>query len=369
MGHFFSFMSTNTPSLATDGAASSKLSLPPVTPLDHRSGLAHTLRQTLAGYGSTSDTLGRLESLALQVGLTQHQTQPVLQPLQVLVVAADHGILDEQPIADHQVSTAVQVQRILTGQSPVQTLAQRLQVPLTLVDAGMTTTATPSDGGHTRLLTRKIGFGTRNMARGSAMTGEQTLAALRAGMDVVQHLPGNVLALGVASAGADIGASIILSRLCAVSLEETLPDASRFGSDAAREHLLRTQFDLLRKHRPVQKPLSLLAAVGGFDLAMLVGAIIQAANERRLILVDGYVSGAAALLARELRPAVMDYLVFSHRSGEHRHRLMLIHLQAEPLLDLRLHTEDGTAPLLAWPLVQAAAALLAQAPDHLATLV
>jgi len=301
--------------------------------------------------------------------LAQNQSTPALHPLQVLVVAADHGILDEQPTPQHQASTGVQVQRILNGQSSAQALAQSLQAPLTVVDAGMTTTATPSPDSTARLLTRKIGFGTRNMVRGPAMTGEQTLAAMRAGMDVVRHLPGNVLGLGVASAGADISASIIFSRLCAVSLEETLPDASRFGSDTGREHLLRTQFDLLRKHRPVQKPLSLLAAVGGFDLAMLVGALIQAASERRLILMDGYISGAAALLARELRPAVMDYLVFSHRSGEHRHRLMLIHLQAEPLLDLQLHTEDGTAPLLAWPLVQAAAALLGHAPDHLATMV
>lgn len=354
---------------AADSKASSRLSLPPVTGLEHHGALAQTLRHTLAGYGQASGTLGRLEALALQVGLTQNQATPALQPPQLLVVAADHGVMDEQLASRHQTETAVRVQRLLAGQSPLHALATDLQVPLTVLDTGMTTTVTAVNNGNTRLLTRKIGYGTRNMARGSAMTGEQTLAAVRAGMDVVQHLPGNVLGLGIASSGADIGASIILSRLCAVSLEETLPDARQFESDAERERLLRIQFDLLRKHRSVLKPLSLLAAVGGFDLAVMVGAIIQATSERRLVLIDGYASGAAALLARELRPAVMDYLVFSHRSGEHRHRLMLIHLQAEPLLDLQLHTEDGTAPLLAWPLLKAAAALLGSAPDHMATMV
>ena len=112
------------------------------------------------------------------------------------------------------------------------------------------------------------------------------------------------------------------------------------------------------RHRKALGPFDALAALGGFEIAMMVGAMLQAAHERRVVVVDGYVAGAAALVARSLMPAVADYLVFAHRSAEGGHRLMLIHLQAQPLLDMGMRMGQGTGALLAWPLLLAARGLL-----------
>ena len=112
------------------------------------------------------------------------------------------------------------------------------------------------------------------------------------------------------------------------------------------------------RHRKALGPLDALAALGGFEIAMMAGAMLQAASERRVVLVDGFVSGAAALVARSLSPHVADYLVHAQRSADSAHRLMLIHLQAHPLLDLGLRINQGTGTLLAWPLLLAAQSLL-----------
>jgi nicotinate-nucleotide--dimethylbenzimidazole phosphoribosyltransferase len=259
-----------------------------------------------------------------------------------------------------QAVTMQMVLNMVGGGAAVNVLARQHGFGLTVVDAGI---AAPlpgaSAGTHSkvRLLSRKIGFGTRNMNRGAAMTGAQTLAALRAGFDVVQHLPGNVVAFGETGIGNTSSASLLLSRLCGVQLDDAVGRGAGLD-DEQLDHKLRVLFEVSRRHRAAEAPLSVLTAMGGFEIAMMVGAMLQAASERRLILVDGFIAGAAALVARGLRDAATDYMVFTHRSAEQGHRLMLIHLQAEPLLDLEMRLGEGTGALVAWPLVQSAALLL-----------
>ncbi len=304
--------------------------------------------------------LGRLEPLALQLGLIQRSTTVTLTQPQMVVFAADHGLADEGVSAYPQAVTLQMVLNMVRGGAAVNVLARQHGFGLSVVDAGV---ASPlpeeatTGGGQANLLVRKIGFGTRNMARGPAMTGAQALAALHAGMDVVSHLAGNVVAFGEMGIGNTSSAALLLSRLCTVQLDDAVGRGTGLN-DSQLDHKLRVLFDVARKHRAAQTPLEVLAAMGGFEIAMMVGAMVQAASERRVILVDGFIAGAAALVARGLRPAVTDYMVFTHRSAEVGHRLMLIHLQAQPLLDLEMRLGEGSGALVAWPLVQSAVLLL-----------
>jgi nicotinate-nucleotide--dimethylbenzimidazole phosphoribosyltransferase len=193
------------------------------------------------------------------------------------------------------------------------------------------------------------------------MSVAQAVSAVQAGMDVVRHLPGNVLALGDVGVGNTSCAALLLSRLCGVPLADACgrdhPIAG--GLDSAQlQNKLEKLFAAATRHRKAVKPLEALAALGGFEIAMMAGAMLQAASERRVVLVDGFVAGAAALVARGLCPAVADYLVFAHRAIDPGHRLMLIHLQVQPLMDLELRVGQGVGALMAWPMLQTAQALL-----------
>jgi nicotinate-nucleotide--dimethylbenzimidazole phosphoribosyltransferase len=152
-------------------------------------------------------------------------------------------------------------------------------------------------------------------------------------------------------------AAQLLSRLCGVPLADACGKGQAQDEVRAQRKLERL-FAAASRHRKATAPLGVLAAMGGFEIAMLCGAILQAASERRVVLLDGFVVGAAALVARALSPAVTDYLVFAQRSAEPGHRLLLIHMQATPLLDLNLRTGQGTGALLAWPLLLAAQRLI-----------
>ncbi len=318
--------------------------------------LEAALRHKLDNKTKPIGALGKLESLALQIGLIQRSTTLCLEQPQVVVFAADHGIADEGVSAYPQAVTLQMVLNMMRGGAAVNVLARQHGFGMTVVDAGVASAIPdvpepPADA--PALLRRKIGFGTRNMARGQAMTGAQALSALGAGMDVVNHLPGNVIAFGEMGIGNTSSAALLLSRFCSVQLDDAVGRGTGLN-DAQLDHKQRVLFDVSRKHREAKTPLAVLAAMGGFEIAMMAGAMIQAAASRRVILVDGFIAGAAALVARELRPAVTDYMVFTHRSAELGHRLMLIHLQGQPLLDLEMRLGEGSGALVAWPLLQSA---------------
>ncbi|WP_291008510.1 nicotinate-nucleotide--dimethylbenzimidazole phosphoribosyltransferase [Hydrogenophaga sp.] len=312
--------------------------------------------------------LGRLEDLVLQLARVQSAGHLPLDLLvfdspQVLVFAADHGISDEGVSAVPQQATRERVQQILQGRAPINTLAETMGFDLTVVDAGVAShvveagAAAPS----VPLLVRKIGYGTRNMVLGPAMSLAQAISALQAGMDVVRHLPGNVLALGDVGVGNTSCAALLLSRLCGVPLADACGRDHPIpgGLDNTQlQNKLEKLSAAASRHRKAVKPLDALAALGGFEIAMMAGAMLQAASERRVVLVDGFVAGAAALVARGLCPPVADYLVFTHRTIDPGHRLMLIHLQVQPLMDMELRVGQGVGALVAWPILQTAQALL-----------
>jgi nicotinate-nucleotide--dimethylbenzimidazole phosphoribosyltransferase len=299
--------------------------------------------------------LGLLEGLALQLGLIQRSESPCLQQPQMVVFAADHGIAAEGVSAFPQAVTVQMVGNMLAGGAAINVFARQHGFALQVVDAGVAADL-PA---HPRLLPRKIAPGTKNLCHEPAMTRDEAQAALAAGMQVMKALPGNVVAFGEMGIANTSPAALLLARLTGADINDTAGRGTGLDDQQLR-HKRAVLTRALARH-PATRPLDAvgeLAALGGFEIAMMLGAMLQAASERRVVLVDGFIAGAAALLAQSLAPEVRDYLVFCHRSAETGHRLLLAHLQARPLLELDLRLGEGTGALLAWPLVQSAANFL-----------
>ncbi len=315
--------------------------------------LEASLRQKIDNKTKPVGSLGQLEDLALQLGLIQRNDELTLDDPQMVVFAADHGIAAEGVSAFPQAVTVQMVTNMLAGGAAINVLARQHGFTLQVVDAGVA--ADLSD--HPSLIKRKIAYGTQNSCNGPAMTGAQLHAALQAGSDILSQLPGNVVAFGEMGIANTSAAALLLNRLAGTSLE----DATGRGTGLS-EPQLQHKHKILKlaatQHQDATDALQLLAAMGGFEIAMMTGAMLQAASQRRVILVDGFIAGTAALAAHALVPQARHYMVFCHRSAERGHRLLLEHLHARPLLDLDLRLGEGTGALLAWPLVQSAARLM-----------
>ena len=304
-------------------------------------------------------SLGRLESLALRLGQILGTEAPQLQAPQMLVCAGDHGLAARGVSAFPSDVTWQMVENFLSGGAAVSVLARQHGLALTVVDCGVVKdiAARPCAPGEPRLLLRKVAPGTQDASQGPAMGLAQCEAALQNGMDVVRGLPGNAVLLGEMGIGNTSVASLLLARLAGLPIAECTGAGT--GLDAAgiaRKCAVLQQ--ALDANAGATEPLAALAALGGFEVATLVGAVLQAAAERRVIVVDGFITSAAVLVASRLQPHVLQRCVFAHRSGERAHGLMLEQMEAEPLLDLGLRLGEGSGAALAWPLLPSACAIL-----------
>ena len=321
--------------------------------------LQHKLDHKTKPLGS----LGRLEQLALRIGQILGTESPRLEQPQMVVFAGDHGLAARGVSAFPSDVTWQMVENFLAGGAAVSVLARQHGLALTVVDCGVARDIAPRAAvpGQPQLLVRKVAAGTQDASIGPAMTPAQCAQALHNGMDVVRGLPGNALLLGEMGIGNTSVASLLLARLCGVSLEDCTGAGT--GLDAggvARKRAVLTQ--ALAANEGAVNPLDALAALGGFEVATLVGAVLQASSERRVIVVDGFITSAAVLVAARLQPHVLQRCVFAHGSAEPGHAHMLAHLlpgqQAQPLLDLGLRLGEGSGAALAWPLLQSACAVL-----------
>jgi nicotinate-nucleotide--dimethylbenzimidazole phosphoribosyltransferase len=215
---------------------------------------------------------------------------------------------------------------------------------------------------HDRLLMRKIAHGTRNARITGAMTLDQAHAAMRAGMEIGDSLRGNLLICSGIGVGSHLSAALVLSRLADASVRDLLVSGPQMNHDQLA-HLLVIAQGAQGRHREVTEPIEVLAAFGGFEIAMMVGVMLVAASKRHLLMIDGMASCAALMLASRIATPVTDYCVFC-RSHSHRGLDNALHLfRASALLELGMESSDGTGATLAWPLVNSAAALLTEVAD------
>ena len=316
--------------------------------------LQHRLDQLTKPRGA----LGRLEALALQIGLLQQTTTPRLHAPQLVVFAADHGLTAQGVSAYPSEVTAQMVENFLAGGAAVSVLARQHGLALTVVNAGVRHDFAPRAG----LLDRKVGPGTADASLGAAMSAAQCALAIEHGRGVVRGLPGNAVLLGEMGIGNTSSAALLLARLGGFELADCVGRGTGLD-DAGLAHKLAVLGRVLALHADVdsaQEPLAALAAFGGFEIAMLVGAALQAAAERRLVVVDGFIVGAAILVAAKLEPTVLDACVFSHLGDEAGHARLIDHLGAQPLLQLGLRLGEGSGAALAWPLIDSALRLLGE---------
>jgi len=342
-----------------------------VRPLDQAAMAA--ARQRQAELTKPPGSLGRLERLSVQIAGITGQARPRLQQPAVFVMAADHGVTAEGVSAYPMQVTRQMVENFARGGAAINVLARRAGARVVVVDVGVASDLPPD----LPIRHRKVAHGTANFARGPAMSAGQAEAAIQVGLDVVADEVANgldVVCLGEMGIGNTTAASAIVAALCglpaaAVTGRGTGIDQATWERKVAvierglAQHGLRAndpECGLAQHGLHANEPLDVLARVGGFEIAGLVGVTLAAAAARRPVVVDGFIATAAALVASELCPLVRGYLIAAHRSVEIGHAAALERLELEPLLALDLRLGEGTGAALALPIIDAALGVLSE---------
>lgn len=300
-------------------------------------------------------SLGMLETLAKQIGMIQRSAQPRLVAPAIMVFAGDHGIVAENVSAYPQSVTWQMVENYLANGAAINVFARQSGCALHIVDAGVN----HDFGAREGLVDRKLGYGTRNFAIEPAMSQKECEAALQHGMELVAQLDGNVLGFGEMGIGNTTSAAALMHKLTATPVADCVGAGAGLSSDgvAHKQHVIE---QAATRHASVTEPLDVLATFGGFEIAMMVGAMLAAAERRMVLLIDGFIVTSALLVAARLQPSIRDYCVFAHCSDERGHGQMLTYLQAKPLLQLGLRLGEGSACALVLPLLQAAVNFVAE---------
>ncbi|HRD87529.1 MAG TPA: nicotinate-nucleotide--dimethylbenzimidazole phosphoribosyltransferase [Accumulibacter sp.] len=316
------------------------------------------LQARIDGKTKPPGSLGELERLALQIGMIQQSLTPDLGQPQVLIFAGDHGAALAGVSAYPQEVTWQMVENFLGGGAAINVFARHNGLQLQVVDAGVA----HDFGARNGLIDAKIASGTRNYLVQPAMSHAQRDQALARGAAIVQRLADQgcrVIAFGEMGIGNTASAALLTHQLIGTPLTDCVGRGTGLDdAGLARKQALLAQAASRASLPPDTDALDVLAEFGGFEIAMLSGAMLAAAARRMLLLIDGFIVTAALLVAARHAAAVRDYCVFCHRSAEAGHQAQLRALAAEPLLDLGLRLGEGTGAALAWPLVRAAAAFV-----------
>jgi nicotinate-nucleotide--dimethylbenzimidazole phosphoribosyltransferase len=301
-------------------------------------------------------SLGHLEELACRVAAIRGSADPGRLEAIVVVAAADHGVAAEGVSAYPQEVTRQMLANFAAGGAAICVLAREAGAELIVVDAGVARRLADP-----RIRQARIGPGTANACAGPAMSREQAWRALAAGVELAAELADRGLGI-VALGEMGIANTTAASALCAALLPADPAAVCGRGTGLDEDGLRRKRAAVRRalevNHPDRSDPLAVLAALGGFEIAFLAGLALGAAAERLVVLLDGFITGAAALIAARLAPAVSERLVASHLSPEPGHRLVLEALGLRPLLDLELRLGEGTGAALAIPIVRASLAVL-----------
>jgi nicotinate-nucleotide--dimethylbenzimidazole phosphoribosyltransferase len=318
--------------------------------------LAAEIQQRLDSLTKPPGSLGVIEDVARQLALLQRTTAPRVRTPHALIFAGDHGAADAGISAYPRSVTAQMVANFLAGGAAISVFARTFGLGLTVVDAGVDAALAP----HPQLRDEKIAGGTRSYLREPAMTSAERDRAIARGAAQVAALDESgctVVVLGEMGIGNSASAALLVHRLAPAPLRDCVGPGT--GLDPAGVARKLAMLETAAARAPsATEPLDVLAEFGGFEIAMLVGALLEARRRRVLALVDGYIATSAALVAARLDPTVREACVFAHVSAEPGHRHALAALGARGLLDLGLRLGEGSGAALAFPLVLAAERML-----------
>ncbi len=302
-------------------------------------------------------SLGRLEELALRLGLMQGTVAPKLVAPHVLVFAGDHGLAREGVSPFPPEVTPQMVLNFLAGGAGINVLARLSGLAMKVIDAGVASELPD----HPELLKLKVCLGTRNALHERALLVSEVELCLERGAQVVRDLAAqhgtNAILPGEMGIGNSAAAALLYSAFTGRSVAEcTGRGAGHNDAGLARKIAILERVQA--KYGEIRDPILAFAAYGGCEIAMMTGAMLEAASRRMLVMVDGYICTASALVAARMNPAVADYLVFAHASGDGPHRVAVEALGGRPLLDLGMKLGEATGAALAWPIVRASVAFL-----------
>lgn len=327
-----------------------------IPPLDEKAMAAARTRQDQLT--KPQGSLGRLEELSVQLAGIQGRPLPQIRHKAIITMAGDHGVVAEGVTLYPQAVTAQMVYNFLRGGAGVNVITCQVGARVIVVDMGVAAELEAD----ARLVSAKVAPGTRNMAQGAAMTLEQAVTAVETGIKIVtaEIAPGLDI-VGTGDMG--IGNTTASSAICAVMTGRSVSEVTGRGTGVAGkqlEHKMAVISQALAVNQPDPgRPLEVLAKVGGFEIGGLAGVMLGAAAKRIPVVIDGFISGAAALIATALAPPLKNFLIAAHVSAEAGHRPLLEHLGLKPLLDLGMRLGEGTGAALGIFLCETAARVLA----------
>jgi nicotinate-nucleotide--dimethylbenzimidazole phosphoribosyltransferase len=299
-------------------------------------------------------SLGRLEELARRLVEIRGTAPPAVKDAVIFTLAGDHGVVVEGVSAYPQVVTAQMVENFLRGGAAVNVLARHAGARVVVADLGV---AHPLPA-HPGLQSKKIAPGTQNFTRGPAMTRAQALEAIEAGIDLVEaelRHDLDLIGTGEMGIGNTTAASAITAAVTGAPVESVTGRGTGIDEAACQRKVAVIRQGLELNRPDPRDGLDVLAKVGGFEIGGLVGVILAGVAHRIPVVIDGFIAGAAALIACALKPEAVHGLIASHCSAEPGHRAILRHLAIEPYLDLQMRLGEGTGAVLAFLLIQAAA--------------
>jgi len=301
-------------------------------------------------------SLGRLEDVACAIAAMQACDAPTLDRISIVVFAADHGVAEEGVSAFPQAVTAEMVRNFARGGAAISILARELGATLAVVNVGTVSSLEVLEG----VTDARVAAGTRNFSRYDAMSREQLARALLAGFDAVEQARADRTQLFIAGemgiANTTSATALAAALLSVDARELTGPGTGLDADGMARKAELINQALLYHALSPRQ-PVDILCRMGGFEIAAMVGAYIRCAQSGVPILVDGFIAGAAAMVACGINASVRPWMLFAHASAEPGHRLMMQHLRAKPLLDLDMRLGEGSGAAVVVPMLRLALAL------------
>ena len=322
-----------------------------VQPLDQKAMLAAEAHQ--ARLAKPPGSLGRLEELSVQLAGITGKVHNELPRKQLLVFAADNGVVAEGVSSAPQSVTMQQTINLTRGKTGAAVLAKRFGCGLTVCDVGVN-----ADLCESAVLNRKIAYGTQNICAGPAMTREQALQAILTGAAVAENVDADAVGIGEMGIGNTTTSSAVLAVLLGADVDKVTGRGGGITEESFRKKkaVIRTAIAVNRPNR--DDVIDVLAKVGGFDLAAMCGAFLGAAASRRAAVIDGFISAVAALCAVRLCPLVRGYLIPSHASFEIGYRLAMEEMALRPLFDLGMRLGEGSGCPLAFQVLDAACAVM-----------
>ncbi|MCI6109744.1 MAG: nicotinate-nucleotide--dimethylbenzimidazole phosphoribosyltransferase [Oscillibacter sp.] len=322
-----------------------------VQPLDQKAMLAAEAHQ--ARLAKPPGSLGRLEELSVQLAGITGKVHNELPRKQLLVFAADNGVVAEGVSSAPQSVTMQQTINLTRGKTGAAVLAKRFDCGLTVCDVGVN-----ADICESAVLNRKIAYGTQNICAGPAMTREQALQAILTGAAVAEDVDADAVGIGEMGIGNTTTSSAVLAVLLGADVDKVTGRGGGITEESFRKKkaVIRTAIAVNRPNR--DDVIDVLAKVGGFDLAAMCGAFLGAAASRRAAVIDGFISAVAALCAVRLCPLVRGYLIPSHASFEIGYRLAMEEMTLRPLFDLGMRLGEGSGCPLAFQMLDAACAVM-----------